>query len=71
MESVAAKLDKSTDRDVRIQLRVLSLLFGDQKPIPVLRNVAADPKVEPAERRSARRDSFKSRIRPCRGCWNR
>ncbi len=52
-EDIAHKLDRSPDRDVRIQSRVLSLLFGDQQVIPVLRQVAADRKAEPAERRSA------------------
>ncbi len=52
-EEVAAKLEKSLNQDVRIQSRVLSLLFGDQQVIPVLRHVAADTKAEPAERRSA------------------
>lgn len=52
-EKVAAKLEKSPSRDVRIESRVLSLLFGDQQVIPVLRQVVADTKAEPAERRSA------------------
>ncbi len=52
-EILASRLDKSPDREVRVQARVLSLLFGNRQIVPVLREVVVDAKAEPAERRSA------------------
>jgi putative heme-binding domain-containing protein len=53
--AVAARLSRSTDREVRERAQSLGALFGDAQALADLRKTAADPAAAPRDRRRALR----------------